>query len=144
MSFSTLTSPFSFPLPKSHHFSHSLLSLNLSSLSSLSLTLSHSLSHLSHSLSHLSITIFSNSLTLTSPSHSHSLSILPKGIFSPNFKFFSLICVFGVSFEFVWGLGLSKGEGLEFGLDLWYNNFRGDYAVFFFLCGYLTIFIFFL
>ena len=126
MSFSTLTSPLSFPLPKSHHFSHTHSSHLISHLSL------HYLS-LSLTLSSLCLTIFSNSLTLTSPSHSHSLSILPKGIFSPNFKFFSLICVFGVSFEFVWGLGLSKGEGLEFGLDLWYNNFRGDYPFFLFI-----------
>ena len=155
MSFSTLTSPLSFPLPKSNPFSYThsshlishlsfhylSFSLTLSSLYSLSLTLTHSLISL-FTISH-SLTVFSNSLTLTSPSHSHSLSILPKGIFSPNFKFFSLICDFGVSFEFVRGLGLSIGWWLEFGLDLGYNNFREDYANFLLLFNVIWPYLFF-
>ena len=72
LSFFTLTSPLSFPLPKFNHRSHLLLSLNLSFLSSLSLTHTHSLI----------------SLPLSPLILSHSLSILPKGIFSPNFNFF--------------------------------------------------------
>ena len=141
---STLTSPLSFPLPKSHHFSHThsshlishhlslhylSLSLTPSSLFSLSLTLTHSLISLS-----LSSLILSHSLLSLILTHSQSCQKVDS---LQIINFFSLICVFGVSFEFVWGLGLSKGEELEFGLDLLYNNFRRDYPFFLIYCTLL-------